>query len=196
MTELSRQQRAGITMRNRSRDAFLDTAETVFTDSDYRGIQVVHIANHARLGTPTFYTTFSSKAAWGAAVLDRRLNETIDEQAAVGTDSLRTPRDRALGHFGLLGAVASPLPGITQALIDERTAQVPYSELVPGYHSELTRALQDGQEQQAFRDDMDSAEMADFALDSIALAYAVHLDNPAVMAMSASLLRDGLLAKT
>jgi hypothetical protein len=74
---------------------------------------------------------------------------------------------------------------------------VSYSELVPWYHGELTGALRNGQEQQAFRDDMDASEMADFALDNIALAYAVHLDNPATRAMSASLLLtlDGLQAK-
>lgn len=191
MTELNFRQRAAITKRNRTRGAFIDATEAVFTDSDYGGIQVEHIANHAGLSVPTFYNTFSNKAAWGAAVLDKRLNEALDKQAATETGS---PRNRVLGHLGLLGEVANPLPGITQAFVDERTtAHTPYSELVPRYYGAVTGRFRDGQEQQVFRDDMEASEMADFALDSLAIAYAVRVDSPATRTMNLpSVVLDGL----
>jgi len=60
----------------------------------------------------------------------------------------------------------------------------------------VTGAFRDGQEQQVFRDDLDAAEIADFALDSLAMAYAVHLDNPATRTMNLpSLVLDGFSAR-
>ena len=196
MPEISPHQRAATTKRNRTRDAFLDAVTTVFTDSDYQGIKVEHVANYACLSIPTFYNTFSSKSAWGAAVLDRHLDEALGRQAAAETGSPRTPRDRVLGHLVLLSEAAQPLAGITKALVDERTeSQMQYSELLPRYYSGVTGTFRDGQEQRVFRADIEAAEMADFTLDSLAVAYAVHLDNPASRTTNLpSMILGGLLA--
>jgi AcrR family transcriptional regulator len=196
MTELGPKQRAGITKRNNARNAFLDAAESVFTDSSYRDVTVERVASHALISVPTFYSMFSGKNSWAAAVLDKRLNEALYQPETTEAGTPRGPHARLLGHFGLLAQVSAPLPGITKALIDERTdTQAAYGDLVPRYHGDVTQAFADGQEQHVFRSDMPPASLADFALDSIALAYAVHLDNPAARAKTTSLLLDGLQAE-
>lgn len=179
-------------------DSFLDAATGVFTDSDYSRVKVEHVVSHAGLSTPSFYNVFSGKSAWGAALLDRRLQEALDKQPAAGTAPLPAPRDRVLGNFALLGEVAKPLPGITKALADERTdSQMQYSDLIPRYYSEVVVAFQDCQEQRVFRADMEAAEMADFVIDSLAMAYAVHLDNAAAYTANLpSMILDGLSART
>jgi AcrR family transcriptional regulator len=176
MTELSPQQRAGITKRNNARNSFLNAAEIVFTDSSYRDVTVERVASHALISTPTFYSMFSGKSSWAAAVLDKRLNEALDQPGTIETGMPRTPHARLVGHFGLLAQVSAPLPGITQALFDEHIGtQRPYSALVPRYYGEVTQALQEGQEQRVFDRDMTVAEMADVAVCGLAAAYANHL---------------------
>jgi hypothetical protein len=120
----------------------------------------------------------------------------LDRQApADGPPPL--PRARLLGRFGLLGGVSAPLPGITKGIVDERAeAQMPYTELLPRYYSEVVAALREGQEDRVFRADAEATEMADFVLDSLALAYAVHRENPTpVIASLPGLLIDGLAAR-
>lgn len=173
---LSRQQKAGETKRNRTLNALLDAAEAEFADAGYAGAVVERAAGISTLSTATFYNYFTGKGALGAAVLDRRLNRALDRE---GGESVEAPRVRLLGHLGLLGDAAVPWPGITRALIDERTGQLarPYTELLPRYYAELTGTLQDGQEQGVFRNDLQASDMAEFALDSLAMAYAVPLDD-------------------
>lgn len=195
MTELNPRQRGGITRRNNTRNTFLDVAESVFTDSSYRDVTVQHVASHAAISTATFYSMFSGKNSWAAAVLDKRLSDALDQPGTTEARTSRTPRDRLLGHFGLLAEASAQFPGITKALVDERTdAQVPYRELLPQYYGEVTQAFVDGYEQFTFRRDMTPADMADFSLDSIAMAYAVHLDHPGARGMHPTVLLDGLTA--
>ena len=180
MTELSRQQRAAITKRDKTRNAYLGTAPDIFSEHAYPDIQVMDVVHRSGISSATFYTMFPAKSAWAAAVLDTRLNEALDQRRTPEGVPALTPRARALGYLTLLGEVAVPLPGITQALVEERTTgQVPYSELLPRYHGEVTGALRDGQEQHIFRGDMTPDEMADVAIGSLALAFAVHLGDPA-----------------
>lgn len=197
MTGLSRQQRAAITKRNKTRNAFLNTATDIFSELPYPDIQVMDVVRRSGISSATYYTMFPSKGAWAAAVLDTRLNTELDEWQVPEATQAPTPRAGVLGHLVLLGEVAAPLPGITQALVEERTTgQVPYSDLLPRYYGEITGALRDGQEQQAFRTDMEAGEMADFALDSLAMAYAMHLDNPMARTMNLpSVVLDGFAAQ-
>ena len=197
MTDLDPHQRAAITKRNKTRSAFLGTATDIFSELAYPDIQVMDVVRRSGISSATYYTMFPSKGAWAAAVLDARLNTELDKQQVPEAVPAPTPRARVLGHLVLLGEAAAPLPGVTQALVEERTTgQVSYSELLPRYHGELTGALRHGQEQQAFRANMDAAEMADFALDSLAMTYAVHLDSPAARTMNLpSLVLDGFSAR-
>lgn len=195
MSELSRQQRAAITKRNTTRNALLDAADSVFTDADYSAIKVEHVANHAGVSTATYYTVFPGKSAWGAAVLDRRLSDALDQQAAPGTEQPWSPRARLAGFLSLLGEVSTSLPGITKALVDERTdAQRQYADLLPRFYKEVTHAVMDGQRQDDFSVELPPSALADFVLDSLALAYAVHMDNPDARAMSMSLALAGVQA--
>jgi AcrR family transcriptional regulator len=192
MTELNPRQKAAITKRNKTLDAFLSTAAPLYSDFSYPDIQVDDVVKRSGLSVPTFYNYFRAKSNWTAAVLDRRLNGALDQRVTTESTS---PRTLLLGHLGLLGEVSGSLPGSTKALVDERAdAQLPYREILPRYYGEVAQAVQSGQEQHAFRGDMTAAELADFAIDSIALAYAVHLDNPAARAASPSLVLDGLRA--
>lgn len=193
MTASSRQEKAASTKRASTRRSLLDSAATVFTDRDYSGVRVEHIANHAAKSTATYYTVFSGKSAWGTAVIEQRLNEALDRVPTVGAE---TPRTRLVRHLGLLAEVAASLPGITKALLDERAERkVSYSGLLPRYHGEVTQDLTDGQERQVFRRDMPPADLADFAIDGIALANAVHLDNPSAREVRTSLVLNGLRAR-
>jgi AcrR family transcriptional regulator len=192
MTELTPWQRAGQTKRKNTLNALLDAADGAFADSDYQGIQVEHIVSHSAVSAPTFYNVFPGRSAWASAVLDQRLSEALDQAAAAGAEAPRTPHARLLGHLGLLERVSAPLPGITWALTEERRDQKRYGEMLPRYYGEVTQVFADGQGQRTFRSDIAPEEMAEFALDSLATAYAVHLDNPATRAMSASLVLDGL----
>lgn len=145
----------------------------------------------------TFYNFFPTKVDWAVAVLDSRVNEALDQQAADEPELAQAPRERVLGHLVLLGDVATSLPGITRALVEKRTdAQAPYTELLPRYYGEVTHLLQEGQEEHSFQTDIRADQMADFAIDSLAMTYAVHLDNQARgTAALPSLLLDGLTAK-
>jgi AcrR family transcriptional regulator len=174
ITAESRQQKAAATKRNRTLNAFLDAAETEFANLGYAAAVVERAASNANLSTATFYSYFTGRGALGAAVLDRRLNRALDLESG---EPVEAPHARLLGNLGLLGDISAPWPGITRALIDERTGQLarPYSELLPRYYAELTGALRDGQEQEVFRSDLEVHDMAEFALDSLAMAYAVPL---------------------
>ncbi|HUB93009.1 MAG TPA: hypothetical protein VMB52_00730, partial [Verrucomicrobiae bacterium] len=181
------------------RDALLAVADGVFAHCDYRHIEVGHIASRAAVSVPTFYGIFSGgrfsrdsgKNAWGVAVLDQRLNAALDQEATTNAH----PHTRLLGRLSLLERVTASLPGITNALVGERThSQVEYSGLLPRYYNEVTQIMADGQGQRDFSDAMSPSDMASSVLDSVAVAYAVHLDNPAARAASASLVVDGVAA--
>lgn len=197
MTELDPRQKAAITKRRNTRDAFIGTASALFREFEYPDITVEDISRRSARSTPTFYNVFTGKSDWAAAVLDTRLNGSLDQQHNPEAGRTPIPRTKVLGYLAILGEVAAPLPGITKALVDERTnAGQGYSELLPTYYSEVYEALRDGQEQHAFRANMDAAEMANFALDSLAMAYAVHLDNPVAWTMNLpSLVLDGFLTR-
>lgn len=92
------------------------------------------------------------------------LKEALDQRTPEGV-KVHAPYARLLGNF---------------VLLDERTtAHTLYTGLVPRYYGEVTGALKDGQEQQGFRGDMNASEMAALALDTLAMACAVHLDDSA-----------------
>lgn len=195
MTELTPRQRAAIRKRENTSKALLDAADGVFTDSDYSGITVQHIINNAGVSMTSFYNVFSSKgkSAWGAAVLDRRLNRALTERAVP-----QSPRAQLVGYLSLLDKVSAPLHGITQALVDERTdGRMEYDGLLPEYYYQVVDAITEVKDQQGERDlcaDISPSATADFVLDSIALAYAVHMDDPAARARSLSLALSSTLA--
>lgn len=187
--------RAAATKRIRTREAFVGAATDLFAEYDYSNIKIDDIAQRSRRSIATLYNYFPTrtKSSWAAAVLDARLNQALDQPAAPENQMARTPRSLLLGHFGLLDTVSAPLPGITQALIEERTAGEPYTNLLPRYYGEVTQALRDGQNQQVFRGDIDAAELADLTLDSLASVYAIHLDERIARATNmVFLLLDGL----
>lgn len=82
MTELSRQQKAAITKRNKTQSAFLGTAPDIFGELGYPDIQVMDVVRRSGISSATFYSMFPTKGAWAAAVLDARLNTELDQQQA------------------------------------------------------------------------------------------------------------------
>jgi AcrR family transcriptional regulator len=169
-------QRAGATKRTNTYNSFIEAAPTVFAGSNYQKVVVDDVIRQSGRSAPSFYNIFSGKSAWATAVLDRRLNHTLEERPE--TNHASSVRTRLLGHLTLLGDTITPMPGITAALVEERTktdpAQ-PYSQLLPRYHGTLTEIVRSGQLREAFREDIFPEDMADFALDSLAIAYAVPL---------------------
>lgn len=194
MPELSRQQKAALTKRSNTRNALVQAAPDVFDGRSYHSIRAEDIFHGSGISSATFYEYFSGKSSWAATILDAQLNKALDQPTAREAEIGRTPRALLLGHFGLLDAVSAPLSGITQALVEERAAGEPYTELVPRYYGEVTQALRDGQDQQVFRADIDATELADLTLDSLASVYAIHLDERATRAADmAAILLDGLV---
>ena len=80
MIELDSHKRSGVTKRGNSLGAFLNAADEVFADVDYRSIDVRHIVHNSGKSEATFYNLFPGKSAWAAAVLDKQLNQSLDQE--------------------------------------------------------------------------------------------------------------------
>lgn len=177
---------------------FLDTAAAVFTECTYSDIQTDDIVRCSGGTADSFFNVFAGKSEWGVGVIDARINQALEqEQQAPEGETSPAPRTRLLVHLGLLEEVSAQFPGITRAIIDERTVgRKQYGELLPRYYGEVIRALQDGQTRCVFRDDMSAAAIADFTLDRLAMAHAVHLYDPTAKGSRLlSLVLDGYAAR-
>ena len=65
----------------------------------YPDIQVMDVVRRFGLSSATFYTIFSAKSAWATAVLDVRLNETLDRQRAPEHSTSPARRERVLASI-------------------------------------------------------------------------------------------------
>lgn len=178
MTELTHNQSSGTTQREQNRSAFLDAAISLFEESVYSGIRMDDIFQRANRDNATFYNFYASKPDWAIDVLDTELNKALAKQSAREMGVVYTPYARALGRLTLFEAVTNDLPGITQAPIEDRALTgASYSELLPNFHTKVNQAFRNGQERQLFRTDVDSSQLADFTIDSLALACLIRLNN-------------------
>jgi hypothetical protein len=82
---------------------------------------------------------------------------------------------------------------MSEALLDERSGHAKaVPRTVPRFHNEVLQCVSDAQGKRVIRTDADPQAIADFALDGIAVAYAVNFRNPATGATGSLLVLDGL----
>ena len=84
----------GAAARERTRQAFLDTALRLFTERGYIGVRVEDIAKEAGVSRATFYKHFAERDEILASLFDRLLGTTSD--VAVPADGSAEDRVRAL----------------------------------------------------------------------------------------------------
>ena len=191
MASHNSRQAAGHTKRRDTITRLLDTADELFADSDYANFGVTDISGSVPVSPVTFYKIYPRKASWGAAVLDRRLNTLLVEQASQAQEVAATPHAQLLGKLGLLADAASPMRGITTALAEERLNGRQYGAMVHWYHDGVAQAIWEGQEADVFRRGVNPRVLADFALDSMVTSYAACVDDTA-MKIVPGLVVDGL----
>ena len=191
MAAYNPRQSAGHTKRRDTTNRLLDTADGLFADSEYSRIAVGDISASVPVSSVTFYKIYAHKSSWGAAVLDRRLNTLLAEQASQAQEVAATPHAQLLGKLGLLADAARPMRGITTALVEERLGGRQYSGMMHWYHDGVAQTIWEGQEADAFRRDVNPRVLADFALDSMVTSYATCFDDTA-MKIVPGLVVDGL----
>ncbi|MEO8105106.1 MAG: TetR/AcrR family transcriptional regulator [Candidatus Saccharibacteria bacterium] len=198
MAEMTNNQRSEIEQSEKYRSAFLEAATSLFEESEYSGIRVEDVFRRANRSTTTFYKIYKSKNEWAIDVLDSELNKAVAEKSSQDKGVAYTPYLQALGRLILFENVTLDLPGITQAPVENRALTgASYSELLPNFHAEVNRAFKTGQEHRVFRTDVDSSQLADFTIDSLALACLIRINTVTnqTIANVPSLLLNGTLAK-
>lgn len=197
MTTLTSYQRAAITKRRNTRDAFMGAADTIFERCLYRDIQVKDITRQSGRSEATFYNAFLSKNDWAIDVLNARLNKALTLYLPREEGGATVVYTRALGRLSVFEGVSTGLPGITQGLIEERTRTGgSHSKLLPEFHRAIVQVVHEGQEERLFRADIEATQMADFAIDSLSLACAIKGNNaPSQIMNPSTLIVDGFTVR-